>query len=58
MKFNVYFVSLRVGVEGVLGGQHDAGDEDTEEDQVTKVWMVTQPVALTSKSEQRLLLVL
>ena len=43
VKF-AYFVSLRVGVEGVLGREHDAGDEDAEEDEVTKVGMVTQPV--------------
>ena len=39
-----YFVSLWVRVERVLSCEHDAGDEDTEQDQVTKVWMVAQPV--------------
>ena len=39
-----YFVSLWVGVERILGCEHDAGDEDTEENQVTKVRMVAQPV--------------
>ena len=46
-------VSLWVGVERVLGGEHDTGDEDAEEDQVTKVSVVTQPVTLLTKTETK-----
>ena len=41
-----HLVPLRVRVEGILGGEHDAGHEDAQQHQVPEVGVVTQPVAL------------
>ena len=45
-RVNTDLVSLRVAVQGILCGQHEAGYHDTEQNHVAEVGVVAQPVTV------------
>ncbi len=45
-------ISLRIGVQRILGGKHGTGDHDAEKDDISEVRMIAQPVTVHSQPEQ------